>query len=214
MKIKFMLMLVSASILVSSLSASAQEKKNNFLSLRYEYGQENDSDLNFSKQELYFENSSLENWKLGAKIISGDDSYKQINPHAYWQLNPNFFIGGKYFSDSAGSELLGPTFRYINTLGGKIFTIFEVIQYFDTKNENDTTDIWLSVSNAKKNGLLYGFEIVYFNIRNGTENLKIRPLKIGYKFQNGIFPYFMLQRHWNNIGNKADSIFIGFTVSF
>lgn len=192
----------------------ADNQKNNYLMIRYENGWIDKSDDQFSEAYAVFENNELEKWSLGTKIVSGENDFKLLNPHLFFKITPNIHIGGRYSTASIGNDSVGPSIRYRNVLWGKIFTILDATQYFDLEGLGDKTDIWLHVSQAKKQGWYYGSEVWYYNIRNGTENLKLRPIKIGYKFPTGIFPFIMIQRHWSVGNHQSDSILGGMEIIF
>lgn len=213
MKIYTLIVLTLTVITFANL-CEAGEAKNNFFMLRYEQGKNNASEKNFSELYVIYENNYLEKWALATKIVSGENNFKLIEPQVFFKIHPSLHIGAKYSSASVGNDLVGLSIRYKSVLWKKVFTIIDATEYFDSEGDSEKTDIWFHVSQAKKQGWRWGAEAWYFNFHNGTENLKLRPIKVSYKFSNGLAPFLMLQRHWNNRGLQTDSIMGGIELSF
>lgn len=212
MKKALKISLITFIVLLIAQVASAE--MNNYFLFRYEHGWNDALNQHFSEKYIILENNSLNKWALGTRLVGGENNFKLIIPHIFFKITPEFHIGARYSSDSIGNEFFGPALRYKGIIWEKFFTILDVTQYFDSNQKHDKTDAWLSVSLVKKEGWYCGFEIWYFNIRNGTENLKFRPLKVGYKLSNGLAPFLMIQRHWNNAGLKTDALLGGVEILF
>ncbi len=206
-------MIFVAMVLTLLISANAfGGAKENYLLSRYEAGKNSETDDCFHKTFNVIENNSLENWALGSKFITGENGFIFIKPYVCYKFGDGFQIGAEYGTSSLDKECAGPKFRFVGPVG-KFFVLFDVTQYFDLKDDKDTTDVYL---NLKTMGLgwYYGAEIWYYNVNNGTENLHLRPIKIGYRFQNGLAPFVMCERHWNDEELKTDSFFMGLEIKF
>ena len=203
---------ITVLVLLISIDVFANEVKNNYLLLRYETGRNTETHDKFHGTYNVFENNSLEDWALGMEFITGEKGFKLIIPSAYYKVGKGFQLGVKYSSDSFNNELAGPALRFIRPVG-KILVFLNATQYFDTKDDKDKTDIFLSFKTLGP-GWYYGTEFWYYNIKNGTENLHFRPVRIGYRFSNDLAPFVMLQRHWNDQGLRTDSVLTGIDVKF
>ncbi|MEA3463480.1 MAG: hypothetical protein U9R14_00105 [Patescibacteria group bacterium] len=198
--------------LLIDVNVFADEVKNNYLSLRYETGRNTETGDKFHGTYNVFENNSLKDWALGVRFITGEKGFKLIIPCAYYKVGKGFQLGAQYSSDSFNNESVGPSFRFIRPVG-KIFVFLNATQYFDTKDDKYKTDIFLSLKTLGQ-GWYCGAEFWYYNIKNGTENLHFRPIRIGYRFKNNLAPFVMLQRKWNDQGLRADSILAGIEIKF
>ncbi len=198
--------------LLISIDVFADEVKNNYLLLRYETGRNTETHDRFHGTYNVFENNSLKDWALGFRFITGEKGFKLIIPCAYYKVGKGFQLGAQYSSDSFSNESVGPSFRFIRPIS-KILVFLNATQYFDAKDDKDKTDIFLSLKTLGQ-GWYYGIEFWYYNIRGHTENLKFRPAKIGYRFKNGLGPFVMIQRHWDNKGLTTDSVLTGMEIRF
>ena len=206
-------MIFAAMVLALLISANAfGETKNNYLSLRYEMGKNSETHDNFHGTYNVFENNSLKNWAFGFQYVTGEDGFMLMIPHACYKFGNGFQLGAKYSTNSFGNELAGPELHFVGPIG-KIFVYLNATQYFDSKGDGNTSDIFLSLKTMGL-GWYYGMEFWYYNVNNGTENLKFRPARIGYRFKNGLAPFISLQRHWNDQGYMADSILTGVEIKF
>ena len=206
-------MIFVAMVLVLSFCANAfGEAKENYLLLRYEVGKNSETHDSFHKTFNVIENGSLRNWAFGSKLITGGNGFTLIKPYVCYKLGNGFQLGAEYGTSSLDKECVGPKFRFVKPVG-EIFVLFDITQYFDLSDDKDITDVYL---NIKTMGLdwYYGAEIWYYNIKHGTENLHLRPIKIGYRFKNGLAPFAMCERHWNDEKLKTDSVFVGLEISF
>ncbi len=206
-------MIFAVMVLVLSFSSSAfGEAKENYLLLRYEAGRNSETYDSFHKTYNVFENNSLENWAFGLQYITGEDGFMLMIPHACYKFSNGFQLGAKYSTNSLDKEFAGPELRFVGAIG-KIFVFLDATQYFDLKDDRNTTDIYLSLKTMGL-GWYYGAEFWYYNINNGTENLHFRPVRIGYRFKNNLAPFAMLQRHWNDQGLREDSFLAGVEIKF
>jgi len=193
-------------------SVSAEEIRYNYLRLRYEVGKTNDGRGYNATSNLY-ENYKLKYAVLGFRVITKQKGYNIIVPHAYYKINKKFMLGGMYMFDSEDNEWMGPSIRLCGTYKrAKCFLLYTY--YFDLHENKNFHDAWVGVSNAVKQGWIYGSEIYYYSFKNGIENLKLRPLKIEYKFKNGIQPFIMFQRHFKDNGYRADALQIGLRLRY
>lgn len=198
--------------LLISIDVFADEVKDNYFLLRYEVGKNTETHDKFHGTCSIFENNSLKDWALGVRFVSGEKGFKLIRPYVYYKVGKGLQLGVKYNSDSFNNESVGSSLRFIRPIR-KIFVFLNATQYFDTKDDKDTTDIFLSLKTMGQ-GWYYGAEFWYYNIKHGTENLHFRPVRIGYRFKNGLAPFAMLQRKWNDQGFRADSVLIGAEIKF
>ena len=190
----------------------AGEAKNNYLMLRYEIGKIENGD-SYSGTYNVFGNDSLKKWALGLRFITGENNFKLIIPCAYYKVGNGWQIGAEYSSDSLGNEKTGPAFRFIGPVG-KMFVFSTGTYYFDLNDDKNMIDLFLRLTNIKKQGWYYGMEAWYYHIKKGTENLHFRPLKIGYKFKNGLAPFVAIQRKWDDKGTQANAILSGLEINF
>ncbi len=204
--------MVLALLISIDVFADEVEVKNNYLLLRYETGRNTETHDKFHGTYNVLENNSLKDWALGLEFVTGEKGFKLIIPSAYYKVGKGFQLGAKYSSDSFNNELVGPSFRFIRPIS-KILVFLNATQYFDTKDDKDKTDIFLSFKTLGL-GWYYGMEFWYYDIRNSTENLHFRPVRIGYRFSNGLEPFVMLQRRWNDQGFRADSVLTGIEIKF
>lgn len=208
MKKLFVVALVAVGIISLFGSASA---KDNFLMLRYETGKNTDTNEEVHGTYNVFENNTLKKWPLGFRVITGKNNFQMISLHAFYKLGKGWQLGAKYDSDSLDRELIGPAFRYVGVIGKKVFTILDVTQYFDIKDDNNKLDTWLHVSMTKKQGLYCGAEIWYYDIKHVSEHFKLRPIKIGYRYKD-IGPFIMPQFHWQDWKYVGWSLLIGLDI--
>jgi len=186
--------------------------ENNYLQLRVEAGSNKEDGIGFFGTRTILENTSLKNWTLGSKIGTGKDGYTYINPYALYKIG-KIKVGSIYLHDSFNSESIGPIIRYSNVLEN-ISANFEYSYNIDTRGKNNLHDLWINVSQNKQAGLKIGSEIWYYHYADGTENLKLRPIKLSYVIPNSITPFVMLQRHWNDRGIVTDAILGGIEIKF
>ncbi len=206
-------LLIVAIFVVLSFTNAVAAENNNFVQLRFEAGQNKESGTGFFGTRLLFENNSLQNWTLGGKIGTGQNNFMYMNPHALYKVSSKFKIGSIYMNDSLRNESVGPTVRYTDTFGG-VSTTVEYSRYLDLHENNNLHDLWWSIGQNKKAGWKVGAEIWYFHYDEGTENFKLRPLKVSYIFSNGVTPFVMLQRHWNDKGLTTDAVLGGIELKF
>lgn len=209
MKKLFLDLTILAMVLTATNSFGAGE---NFLLLRYEAGRDSKTHQDFQKTYTIFENNVIKNWVFGFEFATGNNGFMLVAPRAYYKLNGGFQVGGKYKTDSFNNGFSGISFRFVRPVK-KVFVLFDATQYFDIKDDRDTTDIYLNLK-TMGSGWYYGMEFWYYSIKNGTENLHFRPIKIGYKFKNDLAPFIMLQRHWNDREDKKDSFLAGVEIKF
>ena len=191
---------------LSIISTSYAEDKNNYLQLRIESG-----NGIFGTRAL-IENNSLEGWTLGGRIGTSGNNFYYFNPYALYQVG-KFRIGSIYMHDSLGEESIGTVIRYADTFG-EVSTSIEYSYNVDVHGDNNLHDLWLSVSQNKKAGWKIGAEAWYFHYAKGSENLKIRPLKISYVVPGGITPFILFQRHWSDKKPKSDTVLCGIELKF
>ena len=200
-------------ILALLAGSNAFGEGNNYLQLRYEMGKNTETGDSFHGTSTLFENNSLKDWAIGSRLVTGEKGFKLAMPYAYYKIGKGFQVGVKYNSDSFNNESAGPSFRFIRPIKN-ILVFLNATQYFDTSGDNkDKTDIFLSFKTLGQ-GWYYGVEFWYYDIRNGTENLHFRPVRIGYRFSNGLAPFTMFQRKWNDQGFRADSVLAGVEIKF
>jgi len=199
-------------MILALLATDAFAGGDNFLMLRYETGENIDTNEEVHGTYNVFENNSLDDWALGFRVITGKNNFQMISLHSFYKFKNGFQLGAKYDSDSLDHELIGPAFRYVGVIKGKVFTILDVAQYFSTKDNHDKIDIWLHLSLVKKQGWYVGTEIWYYNVSGGIEKLHYRPIKIGYKFKNGLAPFIMPQLRWDDGEYRAKSILVGLDI--
>jgi hypothetical protein len=185
---------------------------NNFLQLRFESGQTQSGD-GFFGTRMMIENNSNKNWTLGAKIGTGQNNFEYINPAVFYKISSKVKIGSIYSHDSFGNESVGPVVRYADTFGG-VSTMMEYSRYLDLHGNNNLHDFWWSIAQNKKEGWKVGAEAWYYHYDEGTENLKLRPLKLSYVFPKDVTAFAMIQRHWNDKGLMADAILCGIEMKF
>jgi|WetSurMetagenome_2_1015567.scaffolds.fasta_scaffold63555_1 hypothetical protein len=180
----------------------------NYLQLRYGIN----VDTKAQEKYIIFENSSIKDWVLGSKLIVGDKKFILINPYVYYGLPGGLQIGARFLHDSVGNDLIAPGIRYFRVFG-KLFFCLDAAQYLDTKGSKHKTDIWMHLSTADL-GWYYGFEIWYYHVFSGSQNINFRPVKIGYRFENGLAPFIMYEHHWDNFGKQFNSIYSGIEFKF
>lgn len=186
--------------------------ENNYLQLRVEAGSNKESGVGFFGTRTVIENVSIKNWTLGSKIGTGKDGYTYLNPYALYKFG-KFKVGSIYLHDSLNNESVGPVVRYSNAFAN-ISTTLEYSYNVDTHGNNNLHDLWINVSQNKTVGWKIGSELWYYHYANGTENLKLRPIKLSYIVPGGITPFAMLQRHWNDKGAITDAVLGGIEVKF
>ena len=186
--------------------------RDNFLMLRYETGETTDTNEEIHGTYNVFENNSLNDWALGFRVITGKNNFQMVSFHSFYKFQNGFQLGAKYDSVSLDHELIGPAFRYVGVIKGKVFTILDVAQYFSTRDNHDKIDVWLHLSLAKKQGWYVGTEIWYYHIRSVIDKCHYRPIKVGYKFKNGLAPFFMPQLRWDDGEYKATSALFGLDI--
>ncbi len=186
--------------------------KDNYLMLRYETGKIENGD-SYSGTYNIFGNNSLEKWALGFRFITGENNFQLIIPCVYYKVGNGWQFGVEYSSDSLGNEKAGPAFRFMGPIGSKVFVFSTGAYYFDFNDDRNMIDLFLRLTNNKKQGWYYGVEAWYYHTKNGTENLHFRPFKIGYKFKN-LAPFAAIQRKWNDQGMQADAILTGIEIRF
>lgn len=203
------LMVMILTLLITDVFAAGRD---NFIMLRYESGENIDTDESVHGTYNVFENNSLDDWALGFRVITGKNNFQMVSLHGFYKFQNGFQLGAKYDSDSLDHELMGPAFRYVGVIRGKVFTILDVAQYFSTKDNNDKLDIWLHLSLAKKQGWYVGTEVWYYNVRGGIRKLHYRPIKVGYRFKNGLAPFIMPQFRWDDGKYQAKSVLLGVNI--
>jgi hypothetical protein len=191
-----------------------QADTNNFLQLRFEAGSNQESGNGFFATRTLLENTSLGGWTLGSRIGTSQNRFSYVNPYALYKVNDKFKVGSTYMQDSFGNESVGPALRYTDVFGGQVFTMLEYSGYIDIHGNNNLHDLWWNISQNKKEGWKVGAEAWYYHYDEGTENLKLRPLKISYIFPKGITAFAMLQRHWNDKGTINDALLGGIEMKF
>ena len=183
--------------------------KENYFQARY------GNELNSSQSENYFilENNSLANWAFGAKIIALNNGLTVLVPRFFWKSSKEIQLGVAYCRNSLDSKSLGPSFRFIKTMG-PIFVFLDSVYYFDLNKNNNKLDIWLHLSSSNKNGWYCGAEFWYYDFQHGLENFHFRPLKIGYRTAKYLSPFVMIERKWIDWKEYADKVYLGFEVKY
>ncbi len=181
----------------------------NYLQIRY------GSEFDLDDYNYYFilENNSLENWAVGARIITLNNGFTILNPYFFWKKLNHSQFGIKYSRDSLGSESLGPAFRFINTMG-PIFVFFDSTYYIDFKEGNNKLDTWFHISTSNRNGFYYGAEVWYYTFKKGNKILNLRPIKVGYRSKNLPAPFIMLEKKWIDWKKEKSSIYFGLELRF
>jgi len=191
----------------------ANDKKENFLSLRYEVGEMKDG-TNFQGTYNVFDNNSIENWFLGCRFITGDNDFKLIIPHVFRKVGKSNWQVGVVYNNSNYDKKLGPGIRFFSPTPLKTFTIFTVTYYFDLEGNQNKVDTWLKITKNLGRRWQVGSEVWYYQTFNGgSKGLHIRPIRVGYKFRN-VMPFIMLQRGWSGDGTRGDSILSGVEFKF
>lgn len=207
---KKILALAILAITLLANSSFAGEAKN-YVQLRYEAGQTKSGE-SFSGTNTVLNTRAVKNWSLGGQIVTGVNNFIILVPHIFRNIDHGFSAGGKYLWNSFGQEKIGPTLRWNGKIG-PMFSLMDLTQYFDLTGNKHTTDFWWHSSLAQKDWYA-GVEICYYKTSGSTENFKLRPLKIGYRFDSGPAPFTMIQRHWVDGQKESDSIMFGCEFNF
>jgi len=200
-------------ILVALFASSPARAKGNFLKLRYEYGYNEQTKEHFRGTYNVIETTPLKNLSLGGRIITGKNDFIMIKPYLLYKLKNSLHLGSTFSYNSLGGKLIGPTFKIVKVK--KKFTFIWTGEYiFNLKNSSEYKESWASISHLFPNNWKYYFELRYSN--GGIETFQFRPVKIGYQFQNGLIPFIMFQRSWQNWDwkKRSDSIYYGIDWRF
>jgi hypothetical protein len=205
---KIVIVLVAVSYYFISVNIVNAE---NYLLLRFGFNVDEKRDEKY----LVFEHYQKE-WTFGTKLIAADlgrgSDLLIFNPIICYKFSDYIHLGGRYIIDSLGNESIGPTFRFVKFTEKLIF-FFEGTQYFDLKGNNHKTDTSFFVYTVGPEWYI-GSEILFYHYHRGSNNLNLRPIKIGYRFKNGLAPFIMYERHWDDKKPGYNTIYTGIEYKF
>ncbi len=205
---KSLIAIIIALVVTGSVTIVVAE--DNYLLLRYEFGETETGDP-YNGTYNVISNDSSEQVSLNCKVATVGSKYKVISPSVYYKFNNGWQIGGEYFSDSLGNERVGPSARYIGLIGKKVFAFVAGTYYPETTDH----DVFVSLSTPGL-GLYFATEVWHYSLMNGeVDNLHFRPLKVGYRFKNGVAPFVMMQKKWSDLeAMRSVSGLLGVEVRF
>lgn len=183
----------------------------NSLYSRFEYGWNKKAKQSYREVYNVFETSLPYEFKAGAKIISGQNGYKMLNPFFYYKLRKSVEVGIRYSADSRENEFLASAVR----LNWKINQVSVNASYdanLHLRGGRNMPDAWIGIFIPIADKWSYGLESRYFSAKN--ENFQLRPLKILYKFTKGFSPFLMFQRQWEDRAPIKNSLYVGGIISW
>ncbi len=178
----------------------------NSLYSRVEYGWDKKTRHSYNEVYNVFETPLSFQFKGGAKIISGHEGYKKLNPFIYYPLSKTLEIGLRYAADSRRNEFVAPSIRLKEKIG--IISIgFSYEENINLHKGKNVPEAWLGISAPLTKLLSCGLESRYLNPKD--EIFQFRPLKISYDFSEGFSSFIMFQGQWEEWVKTKNAIFMG-----
>lgn len=172
--------------------------------LYYRLGSFEDSS---SIEQYFIYDHGEEKISLGVTAITGDDGFHLFKPHVYLQTWKGLELGLRYQTDSFDNKYIIPAIR-IKKRFSKFFFLGTADYPLNLRGGQDQIDIWTNIFTLGE-GLYYGAEARYYHtFSGGDHNYQLRPLKIGYRFKNGLVPFAMYEKYWKG-SHSGNAGYIG-----
>lgn len=199
----------------------------NHVYLRYKIGRD-ENDVTYHQTYNILETGAVPNWLLGTRIVTADNGFKAIIPHAYYDLGNGFSIGAKYLhvtaeipggpnkGQSVHIEKVGPALRFKGTFFERKLLAMADFEYFVDTNEgtdNDQYALWLMASTMRP-GWNYSSEFRAYKTADRPQHFDFRPVNISYRFKNGVSPFVMYEHTRNDDDFEANAVMCGLNIFF
>jgi len=181
----------------------------NYLQLRYDFSSDYKENV-----FILFENNSLENWALNARLVSINEDFRIFLPSLYYKFGNGFQFGARVNLDSFDGKHLGPVFRYKKPIR-RFLVMFDSTFLKSLNSDDDKFDAWLYVSTrVGKTSWRCGAELRYFGTVDSSKYFQIRPARVTYDFNKNFSAFIMPQRQWSDSGETTDLIMGGIEFRF
>ncbi len=197
-------------VLLGRIAGQAQANEN-YLLIRFQNEWQEDGLTNYGTYNV-FENNSSESWAFGGRLITGENGFMLVAPQVFFKGWGNLQPGIKYTDNSFDKSQIGPALRWKGTLlEKKVFAIIDASYFFGLSGQKDAVDLWINIVTTGQ-GWYYGGEFRLYRAEETTT--ETRPLKVGYRFRNGLAPFVMGEIKHRNGRYFSNSLYLGVEIIF